>query len=50
MYRLLSASTTELPRPEAMNSGAPPTAFQARTGLFTPPGIFFTARRKSFLE
>jgi hypothetical protein len=30
-----------------MNFGTPLTAFHARTGLFTPPGIFLFARVKS---
>src|SRR5688500_17676978 len=30
-----------------MNGGSPPTALNARTGLFTPPGITFFARSNS---
>src|SRR5688500_5862248 len=30
-----------------MNSGVPPTAPNARAGLFTPPGIDFLARSKA---
>src|ERR1700722_4137109 len=33
-----------------MNTGSPPTARKARTGLFTPPGILFAARSKSSLD
>jgi hypothetical protein len=33
------------PRAEAMNRGVPPTALNARTGEFTPPGV--TARARS---
>src|SRR5437773_1580356 len=29
-----------------MNTGWPPTARNARTGLFTPPGMTFSARSK----
>src|SRR5450432_1912610 len=33
-----------------MNSGCPPTARNARTGLFTPPGIKRSARSISLLD
>lgn len=39
-----------LPCPRAMINGSPPTAFHARTGLLTPPGIFSRARQKIFLD
>src|SRR5215218_9231790 len=32
------------PSPRCMNRGSPPTERNARTALFTPPGIFLTAR------
>jgi hypothetical protein len=37
-----------LPRP--IKIGEPPTALQARTGLFTPPGIFSRARLKKLRD
>ncbi|GAA2937410.1 hypothetical protein GCM10020221_36460 [Streptomyces thioluteus] len=33
--------------PETMNRGVPPTARNARTGEFTPPGVTTAARSKS---
>ena len=33
-----------------MSRGVPPTAFHARTGLLTPPGIFSFARSKSLVD
>jgi hypothetical protein len=33
-----------------MNRGEPPTDFQDRTGLLTPPGILFRARERSFVD
>src|SRR5579863_2409123 len=33
-----------------MKTGVPPTAWNARTGLFTPPGIARAARSKSARE
>ena len=33
-----------------MNSGVPPTAWNARTGLSTPPGRIWLARAKSFCD
>src|SRR5262249_43055338 len=44
IYFLPSASMIYDPLPRPMNFGAPPTAFHARTGLLTPPGIFSSAR------
>src|SRR5262249_51345137 len=35
------------PSPRAMNGGVPPTAPNARAGLFTPPGITLRARSKA---
>src|ERR687890_1465291 len=39
MNGLPSTSKTREPPPRSMNSGSPPTDLNARTGLFTPPGI-----------
>src|SRR4029077_7267510 len=44
MYFFLSTSIICDPFPRRINFGMPPTAFQARTGLLTPPGFFFRAR------
>src|SRR5215213_71225 len=49
MKRLPSTSSMVAPRPRRTNSGAPPTAWNARTGLSTPPGRTWRARSKSFL-
>jgi hypothetical protein len=38
------------PAPLVMNSGEPPTAWKARTGLSTPPGRIWLARAKSFFD
>src|ERR671914_1332212 len=38
------------PLPRSMNRGSPPTERNARTGLFTPPGIRLTARSMSRAE
>src|SRR5688572_13713360 len=38
------------PSPRATNGGSPPTALNARTGEFTPPGITSLARASSFDE
>ena len=38
-YSLPSASVTYGPLPETMKRGVPPTAPNARTGEFTPPGV-----------
>src|SRR5699024_9783366 len=43
MYALPSMSTSWLPAPWSMNGGTPPTARNARTGLFTPPGMTLRA-------
>src|SRR4029077_8989681 len=43
-YSLPSASQMWAPRPRTTNGGSPPTARNARTGEFTPPGIIFSAR------
>src|ERR1035441_6327503 len=47
MYSFPSTSNRCEPSPRAMKSGYPPTARNARTGEFTPPGIFNSARRNS---
>src|SRR5690349_15209043 len=41
---------SEAPSPRAMKAGVWPTAFQARTGELTAPGIFFAARAKRAAE
>src|SRR5262249_2432035 len=38
-YERPSTSVRRAPSPRAMNGGEPPTARNARTGLFTPPGM-----------
>jgi hypothetical protein len=43
-YRSPSASSRYAPSPRTANRGVPPTAPNARTGEFTPPGIARTAR------
>src|SRR5215475_7765390 len=47
MYSLPSSSHTCEPSPRSMKMGLPPTARNARTGEFTPPGITCCARLKS---
>src|SRR6202022_4693075 len=47
MYCRLSASKMREPRAMSMNGGVPPTARNARTGEFTPPGMISCARWKS---
>jgi hypothetical protein len=42
---LPSASVSQAPEAEVMKRGVPPTAVNARTGEFTPPGV--TARARS---
>jgi len=42
---LPSASVSQAPDAEVMKRGVPPTAVNARTGEFTPPGV--TARARS---
>src|SRR4051812_22023831 len=49
MKRLPSTSSIVAPEARLMKSGAPPTAWNARTGLSTPPGSTWRARSKSFL-
>ena len=46
-YSLPSTSVSQAPRAEAMKRGVPPTASNARTGEFTPPGVTARARPKS---
>src|ERR1700758_87325 len=50
MKRLPSASVTVAPSPRAMKSVAPPTAFHARTGELTAPGMTAEARARSAAE
>src|ERR671921_2147981 len=50
MYELPSTSKMYEPSPRSMNRGSPPTERNARTGLFTPPGIRLTARSMSRAE
>src|SRR5689334_9994152 len=50
MYSLPSTSNKWDPAPLAMNKGFPPTALNARTGEFTPPGMISLARSKSRLD
>ena len=47
MYRWPSASQMRAPSALRMKRGVPPTALNARTGEFTPPGIRRCARAKS---
>src|SRR5690349_22700488 len=47
MYARPSASQMRLPSPCSMKRGVPPTARNARTGEFTPPGMSAFARSKS---
>ena len=47
---LLSASVTVAPCARVMNNGCPPTDRNARTGLFTPPGIYFCARANNVFD
>src|SRR5260370_5274252 len=47
MYSVPSTSNRCEPCPRAMKTGCPPTLRKARTGEFTPPGIFSTARRNN---
>src|SRR6185437_11942337 len=50
MYSRPSVSQRREPFARSMISGAPPTARNARTGLFTPPTRIFSARAKRSLE
>ena len=43
-YSRPSASVRYGPDPRTMNRGVPPTAPNARTGEFTPPGVTWSAR------
>src|SRR3954453_21570601 len=47
MYWCPSMSWRYAPSARAMNGGSPPTAPNARAGLFTPPGITRLARTKA---
>ena len=49
-YSRPSASVRYGPRPLTMKRGVPPTARNARTGLFTPPGMTAPARSNSCWE
>lgn len=44
MYRFPSASVRYAPSARSTNGGAPPTALNALTGEFTPPGKKRSAR------
>src|SRR5882672_511444 len=48
MYARPSASQMRLPSPRTTKRGTPPTARNARTGEFTPPGIVFRERSNSW--
>src|SRR5881394_3639401 len=52
MYSRPSASQMRLPSPRSMKRGVPPTARNARTGEFTPPGMTLRERsnRRSFFD
>src|ERR1700728_4707531 len=43
-YSRPSTSVRQGPDPRTMNRGTPPTAPNARTGEFTPPGVTWRAR------
>src|SRR6266852_3740898 len=47
MYSRPSSSIKRAPRPSRKNTGVPPTARNARTGEFTPPGMSLCERSKS---
>src|SRR5258706_12314124 len=47
MYSRPSSSVRRAPRPSRKNTGVPPTARNARTGEFTPPGMSLCERSKS---
>ena len=49
-YSLPSTSVSQAPWALRMKRGVPPTALNARTGEFTPPGVTAWARSKSALE
>ena len=46
-YSCPSTSVSQAPDAERMKRGVPPTAWKARTGEFTPPGVTAHARAKS---
>src|SRR5690242_12979946 len=50
MYSLPSTSQTRAPLARLTKNGCPPTARNARTGEFTPPGMYFSASSKSSLD
>src|SRR2546422_4478687 len=50
MYSLPSTSQTYAPLALLTKNGCPPTARNARTGEFTPPGIYFSASSNNALE
>src|SRR2546423_10874422 len=47
MYSWPSTSQTRDPFALSTKNGCPPTARNARTGEFTPPGMYFSASAKS---
>src|SRR5438477_10792133 len=47
MYSWPSTSQTRAPLARSTKNGCPPTARKARTGEFTPPGIYLSASAKS---
>src|SRR5437667_12810257 len=47
MYSWPSTSQTRAPLARSTKKGWPPTARKARTGEFTPPGIYLSASAKS---
>ncbi len=49
MYSFPSTSQNFDPTPQLINKGSPPTDLNARTGEFTPPGIYFFASVKNCL-
>src|SRR5579862_1563220 len=50
MYSFPSTSHTRAPFALFTKNGWPPTARNARTGEFTPPGMYFSASAKSFSD
>src|SRR5712664_3058686 len=50
MYSLPSTSQTRAPRAFSTKNGCPPTARKARTGEFTPPGMYCNAWVNSFSD
>ncbi len=49
-YSFPSTSRSQAPSPEAMKRGVPPTALNALTGEFTPPGVTRWARSNQSAE